>query len=68
VDTHSSTGPTITGGFYATATLGAAAGAGIIWTFGERGILIPKGTGNGVGIVVATGTGQILDWYIIWDE
>lgn len=66
-DTHTGTG-TITAGYFATATLGAAAGAGVIWTFGGRGIRIPKGVGNGLAIQPATGTGQILDWYIVWDE
>lgn len=66
-DTHTG-GPTITGGNYAVATLGAAVGSGVIWTFGGQGIPIPKGTGNGLGITVLTGTGQILDWYMIWDE
>jgi hypothetical protein len=66
-DTHTVTG-TITAGYFATATLGAAAGAGVIWTFAGSGIRIPKGTGNGLTIMVATGTGQILDWYMIWDE
>jgi len=67
-DTHSSTGPTITAGFYAVATLGAAAGSGVIWTFGNKGLRLPKATSNGLGFVTSTGTGQILDWYIIWDE
>lgn len=66
-DTHTVTG-TITAGYYATATLGAAAGSGVIWTFGGKGIRIPKGTGNGLAIMPATGTGQILDWYMVWDE
>src|ERR1051326_956731 len=50
-DTHSSSGPTITAGFYSHASLGAAVGAGVIWTYGERGLRIPKGTGNGICIV-----------------
>ena len=66
-DTHTVTG-TITGGFYTAATLGAAAGSGIVWTFGNKGIRIPKGTGNGLAIMPGTGSGQILDWYMIWDE
>jgi len=67
-DTHSSSGPTLTAGYYATASLGAAVGAGVIWTFGDKGIRIPKGTGNGLCVIPATGTGQILDWYAIWTE
>lgn len=50
------------------ATLGAAAGAGVIWTFGAEGLQINAGTTNGIGIVVATGTGQICDFYFCWDE
>lgn len=61
-------GPTITSGNLAVASLGAAVGAGVIWTFGGEGLVIPAGTANGLGIVVLTGTGQILDWYVIWDE
>ena len=49
-------------------SLGAAVGSFIIWTFGEGGILIPEGTGNGVVITCHTGTGQHLDFYFVWDE
>lgn len=66
-DTHSSTGPTV-GNEFGRVTLGAAAGSGMVWTFGDSGIILPTGTANGVGIIVATGTGQICDWYIVWDE
>lgn len=67
-DTHTGSAPTLTAGYFATATLGAAAGAGTIFTFGGPGIRIPKGTANGLCIIPSTGTGQILDWYMIWDE
>jgi hypothetical protein len=50
------------------ASLGAAIGSGVIWTFGDSGILIPVGTANGIGIICPTGTGQILDYYYEWDE
>lgn len=50
------------------ASIGAAIGSGVIWTFGESGILIPVGTANGIGIICPTGTGQICDYYIDWDE
>jgi len=66
-DTHSA-GPTITAGNLRVASLGAAIGSGIIWTFGDNGIVIPAGTANGIGIVVLTGTGQILDVDFTWDE
>lgn len=49
-------------------TLGAAAGSGIVWTFGSRGLTVPAGTANGAGIIVATGTGQVCDAYLVWDE
>lgn len=66
-DTHTVT-PTFTGGVYRNASLGAAIGSGVIWTFPGKGLRIPKGTGNGVLLVPITGTGQILDWYMEWDE
>ncbi len=50
------------------ASLGAAIGSGIIWTFGDSGILCPVGTANGIGIICPTGTGQVLDYYVDWDE
>lgn len=67
-NTHSAN-PTITAGDIVQATLGAAAGSGVIWTFGSRGLSTGlAGTGNGVGIVVATGSGQVCDCWIVWDE
>lgn len=50
------------------ASLGAAIGAGIIWTFGDNGLIIPEGTANGVVITCHTGTGQHLDFSFVWDE
>lgn len=50
------------------ASLGAAIGSGVIWTFGDSGIVLQPGTGNGLGIIVPTGTGQICDLYFVWDE
>lgn len=50
------------------ASLGAAIGAGVIWTFGDAGIRIPTGTANGVGVIVENGTGQPCQAYIVWDE
>jgi hypothetical protein len=46
--------------------LGAAVGSGVIWTFGE-GLYVPIGVASGVGIV-PVGTGQICDFYFVWDE
>src|SRR5262249_10336620 len=67
-DTYTSTGPTITTGNFTNATLGGTAGSGIVWTFGHEGLLIPKGTSQGIALIPITGTGQICDWYMIWDE
>src|ERR1043166_938827 len=50
------------------ASLGAAVGAGVIWTFGEQGITPPVVTANGVGVVVENGTGQACQAYLVWDE
>ena len=49
-------------------SLGAAIGAGVFWTWGDSGILIPVGTANGIGIVCPAGTGQICDYAFHWDE
>lgn len=50
------------------ASLGAAVGAGVIWTFGDQGIRIPTGTANGLGVIVENGTGQACQAYIVFDE
>jgi hypothetical protein len=50
------------------ASLGAAIGSGVIWTFGDTGIVVQPGTANGIGIIIPTGTGQICDYYAVWDE
>ena len=49
------------------AAIGAAIGAGVIFTFGGDGVYIAAGTANGIGIV-PVGTGQISDWYMEWIE
>ena len=48
--------------------LAPSIGSGIIWTFGDSGILIPAGTASGIGIIIAIGTGQICDVWFVWDE
>lgn len=48
--------------------LGAAIGSGVIWTFGDEGIVIPAGTANGVGVIVENGTGQACQGYAVWGE
>lgn len=50
------------------ASVGAAVGSGVIWTFGGRGLIITAGTTNGIGIIIPTGTGQITDFYLDWEE
>ena len=50
------------------ASIGAAIGAGVIWTFGDNGIRIPIATTQGIGVIVENGTGQALQAYIVWDE
>jgi hypothetical protein len=59
---------TIQTGEFARGTLGAAKGAGAIFTFGKNGIKVPAGTTAGMVITCPTGTGQLFDWYMIWDE
>lgn len=60
-------GPTL-GQILRQASLGASIGSGIIWTFPDPGIVVASGTANGLGIIVPTGTGQILDVYFDWEE
>lgn len=48
--------------------LGAAVGSGVIRTFGGSGIRCQPGTANGIGVMLATGTGQVLDIDFTWDE
>lgn len=56
------------GAFIRQATLGAFVGAGVMWTFGPKGLMIDKVTTAGIVIVCPTGTGQHLDFSIYWDE
>jgi len=46
-------------------------GAGIIWTFGggkTPGLIVANTTADGLGIIIASGTGQICDVWFVWDE
>lgn len=66
-NTHT-VGPTLVDMGYR-ASLGAAVGAGVIWTFGgDVGLNVNVGTANGIGIYIPTGTGQVVDFYFCWDE
>lgn len=49
-------------------SLGAAIGAGVIWTFQPGELEVALGTANGVGVYCPTGTGQALDVYFKWLE
>ena len=66
--TSMSTAATTSGAPSRQASVGAAIGAGVIWTFGDNGLVIPEGTANGVILNLPTGTGQFFDFYLVWDE
>ena len=49
--------------------MAAAIGDGVIWTFNnDTGVNVNVGVANGIGLYVPTGTGQILDYVLVWDE
>lgn len=50
------------------ASLGAAIGAGVIWTFPDTGLVLDNATTSGLVITCPTGTAQHLDFYIVWYE
>lgn len=66
--THSGSPPPTATELGYRAVLGAAAGAGVIFTFGDAGIRVDPGVTNGIGVVVENGTGQACQAYIVWDE
>jgi hypothetical protein len=66
-DTHTGTGPTVTAGAVRAADTGASIGSGFAFTFGGRGLWIPSGVANGVGLMPITGTGQICTVSWSWD-
>jgi hypothetical protein len=47
--------------------LAATVGAGVIWTF-TPGLEIAAATTNALGLLIPTGTGQVLDYYVSWIE
>lgn len=47
---------------------GGAVGAGCKFVGAGRGVGVAAGTGNGIGAICATGTSQIVDVYMVWDE
>lgn len=66
-NTHTG-GPTLGDDLGYRASIAGAIGAGIIWTFGDTGLIIPAGTANGIGVIVENGTGQVAQIYFVWDE
>jgi hypothetical protein len=48
--------------------IGAAIGAGYYYTYGGAGLVVQPGVGNGIGCMLATGTGQVLAYKIVWEE
>lgn len=62
-----SVAPTMTAGNIRVASLGAAIGSGVIWTFGGDGLIIPNTTGDGIVIIGLT-TPQICTVYFEWEE
>jgi hypothetical protein len=58
--------PTFVTGNLRVASLGAAIGSGVVWTF--NGLVIPNTTGDGIVVSVLAGTGQICDVSLTWDE
>lgn len=52
------------------ASIGAAIGAGVIWTMGDVGMFLPPtaGTLNGVCVLPENAATQAAQVYLIWDE
>ncbi len=55
------------------AVLGASVGSGVIWTFGDTGIIIGaadavEAVDEGIGLILENGSGQALQAYFVWDE
>jgi hypothetical protein len=67
-DANTSTAPTLVSGTLRIATIPAAIGGGVIWTFGDSGLELPAGTANMFGILCPSGTGQVFTYYMDWDE
>ena len=66
-DTHTVT-PTIVAGEVCRTSVGASIGSGAVFTFGGRGLFVPSGVANGIGLMPMTGTGQISDVTFVWDS
>lgn len=66
--TYSSTAPTTLTDMGYRAAIGAAVGAGVIWTFADVGIRIDNVTNAALAVVVESGSGQASEIYFVWDE
>jgi hypothetical protein len=49
-------------------SIGASIGSGVIFTFGGRGLLLPSGTANGLGLIAVVGAAQLMDVYWSVDQ
>jgi hypothetical protein len=70
-DSYTSTAPTLVAGAIKRGAVGAAIGSGIMWTFGDIGIIVPRTSSAGAahcGVICPSGTGQILEFAYGWDE
>jgi hypothetical protein len=67
-DANTSTAPTLVVGTPRIATIPAAIGGGVIWTFDGPGLALLAGTGNMYGILCPSGTGQVFTYYFEWEE
>lgn len=63
-----STNHTLAAGYYRIANLPVAIGAGIIWTFGPRGLQFAGGTGDGIALILPGGSDVAINWYFDWLE
>lgn len=64
-----SVAPTITAGFIDRYQFPASMpGATMIFTYEGTGLIIPKGTANGIAIIPAAGTGQLCVCTFQWEE
>jgi hypothetical protein len=63
-----STDSTAVGDEYVQAQIGAAIGAGVIWTFGGKGITVPGTASHGITLTAPTGTGQFRTFYFVVEE
>lgn len=50
------------------ASVGASIGSGVIFTFGGRGLYLPSGTANGLGLIAISTAGQLADVYWSIDQ